>query len=332
MNFSRKNIANSVRFAIILLISATISVSCTKEIDGDLPSVETQLVVDANIETNTPPIFILTKTSPVFGGFDLDDLGAFFEHNAVIWVKNKTTNDSVQLMEFCLNDLPFDDSTKADLLKGLGFIAQDSSEELPNVCIYTVPDIVTYYTTGTCSFYGQEQHEYSMTIRTEKYYATGETSIPQSIPPETLVYTPNPKPEYDTLVTVKVRVNVPSDIGHFVRYWTKRNSEPFYPPLSQSVWDDKLFAGLNIDLPIERGQPSNASSRDDSYGYFWKGDTVTVKWANIDYKTYNFFITLENDGTGSPFSPQVKVQSNVTGAIGVFAGYATSYKTIIIPE
>src|SRR5690606_21579218 len=72
MNFSRKNIANPVRFAIILLISATISVSCTKEIDGDLPSVETQLVVDANIETNTPPIFILTKTSPVFGGFDLD--------------------------------------------------------------------------------------------------------------------------------------------------------------------------------------------------------------------------------------------------------------------
>lgn len=330
MIFTAKNWENRFRLIGIVIVAAVITLSCRKEIDGNLPIGETELVVDANIETNTPPIVLLTKTSAVFGGLDLNDLGSFFEHDATVWVKDLTSGDSIQLSEFCMNDLPFNDTVKADLMKGFGFIPTDSME-LPNVCVYTVPDIVTYYLTGTCSFYGKELHEYSLTIDAGKFYAEGKTSIPKSLPPDSLSYIPHPNPEHDSLVTVQVHASVPGDLGNFVRYWTKRNNEPFYTPRSQSVWDDKLFAGLDVALPLERGQPSN-QKRETSYGYFWKGDTVTLKWGNIDYKTYNFFLTLENDGTGSPFSAQVKVESNVSGAIGVFAGYSTSYRTIIIPE
>ena len=70
----------------------------------------------------------------------------------------------------------------------------------------------------------------------------------------------------------------------------------------------------------------------DISGYFWKGDTVVLKWSNIDYQTYDFFYTLENDGSGNPFANQVKVKSNVTGGIGVFAGYATRYYSIKVPK
>ncbi|HEY0262421.1 MAG TPA: hypothetical protein VGB95_05305, partial [Chitinophagales bacterium] len=86
--------ANIFRFILILFVAAVIAVSCTKTIDGNLPVGKTQLVVDANIETNTPPMALLTKTSPVFGGLDLNDLSSFFIHNATVWVKDKTTGDS----------------------------------------------------------------------------------------------------------------------------------------------------------------------------------------------------------------------------------------------
>lgn len=324
-----KFLANIFRLSVILFLATVLSVSCTKTIEGDLPGGEQELVVDANIETNAPPILILTKSSPVFGGINLNDLSAFFVHDADVWVRDLANNDSVQLTEFCLNDLPFDDTTKIQLLESLGFIARDSAE-VPNACIYTVPDILTYYTTGTCSFYGQELHSYSLSVNTEKFHSYGETSIPQSLPPDSLGYSPLPNPNYDTLVNVFVYASVPDNLGHFVRYWTKRNSEQFYAPFP-SVWDDKLFSGSYVRLPISRGEPSNAE-HDDADGYYWWGDTVTIKWANIDYKTYNFFNTLENDGSRSPFSTQVRVQSNMSGAIGVFAGYSVVYKSFVIPQ
>lgn len=330
---SYTSMGDVLKLSVIAIVAAFLTTSCTKEIQGNLPDPELKLVVDANIETNTPPLVLLTKTSKVFGGLDLNDLSGFFEHDAEIWIKDANTKDSVKLVEFCLKDLPFPDSTKADLLKGLGIIAYDSNA-VPNVCAYTVPDIIAYYTTGTCAFYGKEEHKYDMTIKAGARYLTASTTIPKSLGGiDSLSYKPHSKPSNDTLVTVLVHINVPPTIGNFSRYWTKRNAQPFYPPLSQSVYDDKLFAGQSLVLPLERGQPAtNTQQNDPTYGYFWKGDTVVLKWSNIDYQTYDFFYTLENDGSGNPFANQVKVKSNVTGGIGVFAGYATRYYSIKVPK
>ena len=333
LSFYRKANAVFLRLSAMGLLSVLITSSCTKEIQGNLPDPELKLVVDANIETNTPPLVLLTKTSKVFGGLNLNDLSGFFEHDAEIWIKDANGLDSVKLVEYCLKDLPFPDSTKADLLKGLGIIAYDSNA-VPNVCAYTVPDIIAYYTTGTCAFFGKEEHSYDMTIKTATRYLTASTTIPKSLGGiDSLSYVRHPKPENDTLVTVLVHINVPPTIGNFSRYWTKRNGQPFYPPQSQSVYDDKLFAGQSLSLPLERGQPTTDNKQTDpTYGFFWRGDTVTLKWSNIDYRTYDFFYTLENDGSGNPFANQVKVKSNVNGGIGVFAGYATRYYSIIVPK
>jgi len=331
---NRKRIFSPSIIYILLFafIIGAFSSSCTKEIQGNLPNPEIKLVVDANIELNTPPIVLLTRTSKVFGDLNINDLASFFEHGAEIWMKDGNGIDSVLLTEYCLRDLPFPDSTKADLLKGLGIIAYDSNK-VPNICVYTVPDIVNYYLVGSCAFYGKEQHTYNMRIKSGARVLTASTSIPKAQTVDSLTTTPDPKPSADSLVTVLVHFTAPNTIGNFIRYWTKRNHQVFYPPESQSVYDDKLFHGLSIGLPLERGQARTDDKKDDpTYGYFWKGDTVTLKWANIDSKTYDFFYTLENDGSGNPFANQVKVKSNVTGGLGIFAGYATTYKTIVIPK
>jgi hypothetical protein len=322
----------SLHLFFLSIFALLITTSCTKEIEGNLPDPALKLVVDGSIETDVPPILTLTRTTKIFGGLNLNDLSGFFVHNADVWIADKTSGDSVKLVEFCLQDLPFTDSVKAELLKGLGILAFDSNT-VPNVCIYTVPDIINYALNGTCQFYGKEEHEYSIFLQAESKTITGTTTIPKSRPINFLKISPHPNPQNDSLVNVLVNFTVPNQIGNFIRYWTKQNGDPFYPPLSQSVYDDKLFSGLTIELPLERGQPqSGARGDDNTYGFFWKGDTVTLKWAAIDSKTYDFFSTLENDGTGNPFANQVRVKPTVEGGLGSFVGYAATYTTVIVPK
>ena len=99
-----------------------------------------------------------------------------------------------------------------------------------------------------------------------------------------------------------------------------------------SVYDDKLFIGLSLGLPLERGQAPGSKFDINTDSYYYRGDTIKVKWTNIDSKTYDFYYTLENDGGNSPFSSPVKIKTNINGGLGIWAGYATKYYTQIIPK
>jgi hypothetical protein len=320
---------------IFSLIVTFITTSCTKEITANLPDYGTNIVIDGNIETNTPPIVLLTRSTKVFGDLNINDIGSFFVHGADVTVTMDSTV-SVKLEEICLKDLSFlPDTQKRDLLKSLGILVYDSNT-VPNVCVYTLPvgELITYFNTGTCSFVGQEKHRYDLSVKTNGKTLTAYTTLPESIPADSLSYRPHSNPKFaDSLVNVFITIKVPNTYGHFIRYWTKRNNEPFYAPTATgSVFDDKLFIGQTYTLPTERGQASNEKRNDTTFGYFWKGDTVTVKWANIDSRTYDFFYTLENDGGGSPFSSPVKAKTNINGGLGVWAGYSTKYYKIVIPK
>ncbi len=66
-----------------------------------------------------------------------------------------------------------------------------------------------------------------------------------------------------------------------------------------------------------------------------KGDTVTLKLSNINKTTYDFWRTMEYTyaSVGNPFASPVKVLSNISNnALGYFGGYASQYRTIIIPR
>ncbi len=166
----------------------------------------------------------------------------------------------------------------------------------------------------------------------DSIHVTSTTTIPTAVGIDSLGIRPAAAPYSDSMAGINVYANVPDSFGLFIRFWTKIDSEPFYTGLSGSVYDDRMFVGLNITLPLERGQPPTNKFDLNTDTYFWKGDTVTVKWSNIDGNTYNFFYTLENDGGSSPFSSPVKVISNVNNGLGVWAGYGTKYYTIVVPH
>lgn len=322
----------------LLLIAAATVTSCTKVIDINIPDSARQVVVEGTIENDVPPVVVLTKSSKFFDNVNINDIGSYFIHGANVHV---TASDGTQtvLTELCLQNLNLPPDQQEVILNAFGFSAIDS-DQIPNVCVYTVPDIATYFLSGTCNFVGKERTSYTLDIMSpplndgqDSIHVTSTTTITTVIGIDSLTTKPHPNPDYvDSMVAVYAYFSVPDTFGNFVRYWTKRNSEPFYTPIGGSVYDDKLFVGLSIGLPVERGQPKGADFNINTDSYFWKGDTVTVKWGNIDNKTYDFFYTLENDGGDSPFSSPVKIKTNINNGLGIWAGYASSYGTIIIPK
>ena len=332
--FSRTNI---IVLSIVYCLLSIVFSSCTKVVEVTIPDSAEQVVVEGTIENNVPPVVILTKSQKFFGTVDLNNLGNYFVHGASITV---TGSDGTQthLIELCLQGLNLPADQQQTLLNALGFSTVDSAN-IPNVCVYTIPDIVTYFSGGTPSFMGKERTTYTLDIMapplhgTDSVHVTSSTYIPTAIGMDSLTIREATGVEYrDSMVSLYANVSVPDTFGNFLRYKTKRNHEPYYNPMGGTVYDDRLFVGLHLGLPIERGQDPNAKFDLKTDTYFWKGDTVTVKWSNIDAKTYDFFYTLENDGGDSPFSSPVKIKTNVTNGLGIWAGYATKYYTVAIPE
>jgi hypothetical protein len=328
---------NSSIICFLFFVLCVIS-SCTKVIDVTIPDSAKQVVVDGTIENNVPPVITLTSSQKFFTQVNLNDLGQYFVHGATIKVSS-SDGSQTELVEFCLQNLNLPDAQKQLLLSALGFSSVDSAD-LPNICVYTVPDIVDYFVSGTCSFMGKERTTYNLSIVTPPLYGTdsvhltSSTYIPTAIGMDSLAIRPVTNPAYqDSFASLYAYVTVPDTFGNFLRYKTRKNSEPFYSPQGGgSVYDDRLFVGLTLGLPLERGQNPDKDFDFKTATYFSRGDTFTVKWSNIDPKTYDFFYTLENDGGDSPFSSPVKIKTNINNGLGVWAGYATKYYGAIIPR
>ncbi len=326
------------RFLLLALAAGLLSTmpSCTKEIDVNIPDSAQQVVVEGTIENNVPPVVILTKSQKFFSPIDLNNLGNYFVHGASMTVTG-SDGTQTQLIELCLQGLNLPADQQQVLLNALGFSTVDSAN-IPNVCVYTIPDIAGYFLSGTASFTGKERTSYTLDIMappfsgSDSIHLTGTTYIPTAIGLDSLSIREASEEYRDSMVALYANVTVPDTFGNFVRYKTKINNQPYYGGFGGTVYDDRLWVGLHIALPLERGQDPNADFDLKTDTYFNKGDTVSVKWSNIDVKTYNFFYTLENDGGDSPFSQPVKIQSNISNGLGIWAGYATKYYDVIIPE
>jgi hypothetical protein len=291
----------------------------------NLPQVEEQIVVEGSIEPGFPPVVLLTRSAPFFGTFNPNDLSNFFVRGASVSINDGSTD--YPLAELCLSDLPEEFLPLAADLLGLTL---DSTLVLPDICLYTT-DLF-----GGSILLGQFGGNYTLTIVLEGDTLRARTSIPPGVPPDSLWSRPHPNPEADSLFRLAMRFSDPDTLGNYYRYWTRRYNaergvdEPFFPGVA-SVIDDLFFNAQTVDVTLDRGQPRSAGFDLDTYGFFWEGDTVVLRLASIDRRTYQFWSTLEFDaGSGGPFSSATNVQGNVEGGLGVFAGYGAVYDTVVI--
>lgn len=282
-----------------------IIVGCEKSVSFDLEEQEPKLVVEATIENGQAPMVILSRSLGYFSDINPQLLASSFVHDAEVTISNGTRTH--RLKEYVL---------------------PVSSEY--NLYYYSIDsaDLST-------AFAGELKKQYSLKIVAEGKEYTATTTIPAITKKvDSVWWKPAPPNEQDTMkVVAMVKATDPAGFGDYVRYFTRKNSEPFYPALN-SVFDDFIIDGTTYELEVEPGVDRNAK-RDDDEHFFLKGDTVTFKLCNIDRATYDFWRTMEYSyaSVGNPFSTPVKIASNISGgALGYFGGYAAQFHTLVISK
>ncbi len=308
-----------IRQVIIAIIFSIAFFSCETEFIPEGIPFEEQIVVEGYIEAGeqaTPPYVILTRNQAFFSEFNSNDFENLFVHDAEITVTDG--EQTVDLTEICLSEL--DPSQQALLSEFLGLEPDSVGID---ICVYT--DL-------SFSMQGQIGKRYDLFVDVEETTITASTTIPSHVPLDSLVFSPIPDPDNDTLQTLSAFLSDPPGIPNFYRYFSKVNNEAMLPGL-QSVGDDALIDGEAFEFPLPRAQSRTEEFDPDTYGFFTEGDTVTIKWCNIDEEHFNFWNTLEfNAANQGPFSSYTVIDSNIEGGLGIWGGYSHSFYTIIVPE
>lgn len=280
--------------------------SCEKDINFQPDSQAPKLVVDAQIETGQQPIVVLTNSLNYFSQINASILANSFVHGAKIILTDGATTH--QLKEYSYS------------ISGNNFYFYSN-------------DIANPITAIT----GKNGKQYNMTIEVNGATYTSTTNIPLLTKKiDSIWWKKAPNNPDTTTAFVLVRVTDPPGLGNYIRYFTRnRNSNPFLPG-ENSAYDDQVIDGKTYDVIVEQGIDRNMprASR-DSAGFFYRGDTVTVKFCNTDKATFTFWNTWEfaYQSIGNPFSSPNKVLGNISNnALGAFCGYATQFKTIVIPK
>ncbi len=293
------------RIFIVGILAGLSGVSCEKDTHIQLHEANQNLVIEATIEDGGAPRVVLSQSVNYFSTIDATILKKLFVHDAQISVIDSISQHSISLTE-----------KEVDTLAG-------------NKYYYYEPE-------DNKSFTGKRGHTYKLRIQTEGKAFEATTTIPRNGFFLDSIWwtsaTKEGKPDSSKAFLI-ARIYDPPHLGNYARYFTKRNNSPFYPGLA-SVADDAITNGKIFDFQISPGISKNAPIEPDQYGYFEPGDTVTLKFCNIDENTYRFWSTWEYawSNNSNPFATPTTVEGNIPGALGYWGGYAVQYKKIIIPK
>lgn len=290
------------RNAIYLIGCCCMLAACEKDISVDLHQQADKLVVEGRIETGEYPQVMLTRSLDYFSHITPDKLKESFVHGA-----NITVSDGHRTMKL--------KEQSKDTTGGIRWY------------VYTVDP-----SQPANAFKGKEKGEYELRITIGDKLYTAKTVIPTVGMTIDSIWS-----EYKSgntrLARVMVKVKDPDDRGNFSRYVTSRNKGVFMSGLNSTL-DDQVVNGSRFDVMIEAGADRNQKIDFDTYGYFNRGDTVTVQFSSIGKTTFDFWRTLDfaYASAGNPFASPLQIQGNVSNALGYWGGYATRYKTIRIKK
>lgn len=281
-------------------------IGCEKTINISPNAQSTKLVVDGQIEVGQPPIVLLSTSLSFFSNIDTATLYASFIKDAKV-----TVSDGVLTHQLRFYD-----------------VRTSNNERF----LYYSNDIAN----PTTAIIGAEGKNYQLKIEWNGTTYTSNTSIPplaKKIDSLSWKKVPN-RPATDSFVVLLATITDPPGLGNYIRYFTKVNSKPFYAGYN-SVFDDAIIDGKTYTVSLDRGVDKNQVLERDNYGFFKRGDTITVKFSNIDKASFDFWQTWEfsYQSNGNPFSSPGVVIGNINnGALGAFCGYSSQFITIIIPK
>ncbi len=201
----------------LTIISSLLLIGCEKEVKLNLPSHESEMVVEGWIEQGKTPHILLTLTVPYFNKIDSINLRNYAVTVAKVSVKCE--NDSMsEILTFKPNDVYF-------------------------------PPYVYF---GT-EMYGETGNTYQLSIVYKNKNITAITTIPALVKTDSVWF--QHQNGSDSLGIIGFRLKDDPEVHNYYRTLTKRlGKDKRYIPTYTSVFDDKTFNGETLKPDTFQGQ------------------------------------------------------------------------------
>lgn len=298
--------------------------SCEEPFIPNESQAETQYVIEGYIEAGVganPTYVMITKTFPFLSEIGAETISGLFVNGAEVSVNDG--DKTVSLTELCLNDIP--EEYRDQISAVLGF---DSDSIQTDICIYV--DIFD-------SLSREAGRSYQLDVYIDGHHISAVTTIPEFAGLSDFRWDDSPGIDQDSFAELNVTVNDPAGVQNFYRYLTATGKErTLVPPVFGSVVDDAVFDGKDFEIPLPRTYKRGSRGDDfdpDTYGLFERGDSVFIKWCNLDKAHFDFWNTRDNaSSSGGPFSSYTRIISNIDGGIGIWGGYSVELYRLYCPE
>ncbi len=276
---------------IYYLIFIILFISCTKDIQLNIPASQSEIVITGYIEQNQYPVVYLTSSFPFFSQIDSLSL-----YEQIIYVAKVSVT--------C--------EGKTDILT----LKRDDNFYPP------------LYYQGT-AFKGETGKRYDLKIEYKGNIATATTIIEKAPNLESLSFKTENDTTKNGHVYVKFQDDAATK--NYYRSFTevKSKDKKYYPTLL-NTFDDQYFNGEMVEFKLYKGYKSVTDYAKNDI-YFQKGDTILLKLCSIDKPQFDFWNSYQGkvlNITSFASSPN-KLISNINGGIGIWGGYGSRYYQII---
>lgn len=292
---------------IVPLLSVLLFSGCEEDIDLELVGGAQKIVIEGSIENGQTAQVIITRNSPLSQAIDFSSI---LVNNAAVYVSNGGIVDTLHLDTLLTTSVPF---------------------------VYVGSKIK-----------GVPGQTYSLTVIVDNKLYAATTLIPNPIALDSVWWKPY-LPETE-LGTATAQLSDPAGYGHAYKWFAKRPLKIKIDPKGQpiilnrryiaprgSTFDDKFIDGKTFEFSYFRGYDATesiiAENEDEKErNLYKKTDTIYIKFCTLDDKSAKFYTTFESaaSSNGNPFASPSSIMGNISGgALGVWAGFAATYDTIM---
>jgi hypothetical protein len=97
------------------------------------------------------------------------------------------------------------------------------------------------------------------------------------------------------------------------------------------VTEDVFFNGKTFEFQLLKAENINEDLDPETFGLYTIGDSIGIKWCNIDKDHFEFWNTLEfSNANQGPFAGYTRIDSNIEGGLGIWGGYSVSFYRLLV--
>lgn len=312
------NSKNLSGFFSLLLLSLYL-ISCEEPYTPPVLDNEQLYVVEGFVEAGqgaNPAYVMITKSIPYTSKIDINGLNNLFVKDAVVSVNDGKT--VTPLTQICLQQLP--PAIRRQAAQSLGLNGDSVNVD---ICVYI--DLLNQIDR-------KPGGKYDLSIKIGNITLSATTTIPPHVPFDSIRWSEPPGQPSDTLARLWVSIQDRNE-KDFYRYMTDTDGNGLIAPFT-SVTDDAFFNGKKFEFPLTKAERRGTGNFDpNSAGLFKRGDSLTVKWMNLDQQHFDFWNTRDfAANSGGPFAGYTRIKTNIKGGLGVWGGYSVSTYRLLCPK